>query len=248
MMRLQKWISQLGIASRREAENWITEGRISVNGKPVRDLGSKISPGEDQIKIDGKLISSEPPPKVYWLLHKPDMVLTSRRNDTDKPTIYELPRLKKTSFLVSPVGRLDFRTEGLLLMTNDGELANRLTHPNYKLPRHYYALISSRLEKSEENQIRNGVRLKDGPVKGVLIKHIHGQKLGASKGSWYSVTVFEGRNRLVRRIFEKFDKKVIKLIRYGFGDLRLPEDLKPGDYKQLSSDEIAKLRRSADLK
>ncbi len=237
----------MGIASRREAENWITEGRISVNGKIVCDLGSKISPGEDQIKINGKLIATDVPPRVYWLLNKPDLVLTSRKDSEGKPTIYELPRLKKTSFLVSPVGRLDFRTEGLLLLTNDGELSNRLCHPKYKLPRHYYVLISKRLEKEEENLIRNGMKLKDGPVKGVALKHIHGQKMGASTGSWYSVTVYEGRNRLVRRIFEKIDKKIIRLVRYGFGDLRLPDDLKPGDYKQLSSEEIAMLRKSTDL-
>ena len=115
----------MGIASRREAERWISEGRVSVNGKVVLEQGKKISPEDDTVSIDGKSIANNKPPKVYWLLHKPDKILTSRTPEQGKETIYDLSSLEKVPFLVSPVGRLDYRTEGLLLLTNDGEMANR---------------------------------------------------------------------------------------------------------------------------
>lgn len=247
-IRIQKWLAKLGLASRREAERWIDEGRIAVNGERVTEQGRKIVPSEDQVTLNGKLVVHKVPPRVYWLLHKPDEILTSRpKPDDDRATIYDLPKIAKLQFMVAPVGRLDYRTEGLLLLTNDGELAHRLTHPSHKIPRMYYALISERLEKSQEQQIRKGITLEDGPVKGCEIKHQVGKNMGASKGSWYTVTVYEGRNRLVRRIFEHFDRRVVRLVRYGMGDLRLPDALAPGDYRQLKPTEIAALKKATGL-
>ncbi len=240
-------MSQLGIASRREAETWISGGRISVNGQVVTELGSKITPGEDQVSLDGRSIGAEAPPKVYWMLNKPDEVLTARNDDFNRTTIYDLPRLSKAPFLVAPVGRLDYRTEGLLLMTNDGEMANRLCHPKYKVPRLYHVLITGRLTEDEEQAIQRGIDLEDGRTLPTELRYAHGKNLGASRGSWYMVTVSEGRNRLVRRLFEHFGHRVVRLIRTGFGELRLSEDLKPGDYRQLSSDEIIMLKRATSL-
>ena len=218
--------------------------KISVNGQIVTDMGVRITPGVDQVSVDGKLVVDKAPPKVYWMLNKPDMVLTSRDSQgTGRETIYDLPRLRKLNFLVSPVGRLDFRTEGLLLLSNDGEFVQRVSHPRYKVPRHYLALIKGKLSDSQLNQLRDGIDLKDGPVKGVKIQYAHGKNLGRSRGSWYFVTVQEGRNRLVRRLFEHFDSEVIRLIRYGIGDLRMPEDLKPGEYLQLSPQQVDGLRQ-----
>jgi 23S rRNA pseudouridine2605 synthase len=242
-MRLQKWLSQLGVASRREAETWISEGRIAVNGKVITALGTKVDPDSDSIFLNGKLVKTKLPPKVYWLLHKPDKILTARSDElTNKPTIYDLPMVAKAKFLVSPVGRLDFRTEGLLLLTNDGDLNYKLCRPEYHVPREYQVLLDGRLTKEEELEIRKGVTLEDGPTKDVKIVYVHGTNMGLSTGSWYVITVHEGRNRLVRRIFEHFEKRVVRLIRVGFGDIRLPADLLPGQYRQLTNDQVDTLR------
>ena len=237
----------MGVASRREAETWISEGRVAVNGKIVTELGSKINPETDQVAIDGKPITMTPPPRVYWLLNKPDEVLTTRSDGFQRTTIYDLPKLKKLPFLVAAVGRLDYRTEGLLLLTNDGELANRLTHPKYQIPRQYHVLITGRLTDEEERGIVRGVDLEDGPSGRTELRYAHGKNLGGSRGSWYAITVFEGRNRLVRRLFEHFGHKVVRLIRVSFGDVRLPEDLAPGDYQQLSSEQIRSLKKLTGL-
>lgn len=246
-IRIQKWLSQLGIASRREAETWITDGRVSVNGQVVRELGTRVEPGVDQVSVDGKNVGGSLPPRVYWMLHKPDEVLTARNDEFQRKTIYDLPRLKKTPFLVAPVGRLDYRTEGLLILTNDGELANRLCHPKYKVPRLYHVLIGGKLTEDQMEAISKGVELEDGKTEPAELRYAHGKNLGASRGSWYTITVYEGRNRLVRRLFEHFDAKVVRLIRVGFGDLLMPEELPAGDYLQLTSDQIHALKRATEL-
>jgi 23S rRNA pseudouridine2605 synthase len=246
-MRLQKWLSQLGIASRREAEKWISEGRLAVNGKIVKELGTKVQPESDSVALDGKLLKTKIPPKVYWLLNKPDKILTARSDElTNKPTIYDLPMVGKAKFLVSPVGRLDFRTEGLLLLTNDGDLSYKLCRPEYHVPREYQVLLDGRLTKEEEQTIKKGFDLEDGPVRDVKITFVHGTNMGVSTGAWYIVTVHEGRNRLVRRLFEHFNKRVVRLIRVGFGDIRLPGDLPAGEYRQLTNDQVALLRKSTE--
>jgi 23S rRNA pseudouridine2605 synthase len=248
-IRLQKYLSELGIASRREAETWIKEGRIALNGEKVTVLGTKINPETDRLSVNGKPVQpTKVPPKVYWLLHKPDLVLTARPDESsDKQTIYDLPKLAKNKFLVSPVGRLDYRTEGLLLLTNDGDLNYRLSRPEFHVPREYQVLSSEKLTPEQLGIIKKGFELEDGPVKNIKIEFVHGVNLGQSKGSWYMVTVHEGRNRLVRRIFEYFNSKVVRLIRVGFGDLRLTPELKPGEYRQLTPSEISNLKRSAKM-
>lgn len=247
-IRLQKYLSQKGVASRREAEEWISEGRITVNGKKVTELGTKVDPENDKVLVNGRSLSGKAPPKVYWMLHKPDKVLTARPDESsDKKTIYDLPKIAKTKFLVSPVGRLDYRTEGLLLLTNDGELSFRLCKPEYHVPREYQVLVNERLTKEEELQFKKGITLEDGVVKNVKLTFVHGAKMGTSTGAWYMVVVHEGRNRLVRRMFEFFDKKVVKLIRIGFGDIRLTPELAPGDYRQLTSSEVLALKKATKL-
>ncbi len=237
----------MGIASRREAETWIKEGRIKVNGTVVTEMGFKIDPENDDVLVNNKSVLKKAPSKVYWLLHKPDKTLTSRRSQGEQLTIFDLPSLAKIPFLVFPVGRLDYRTEGLLLLSNDGELVHRLAHPQYKLPRHYQVLVSGKLSPDEEKKLTGGIVLEDGPVKRVDLQYAHGQNMGASKGSWYFITVYEGRNRLVRRLFEAVGHKVVRLIRTGFGDLRLEENLVPGEYRQLTSEEIRQLKKATDL-
>lgn len=211
-------------------------------------MGTRIEPGQDQVAIDGRLVEESEPPRVYWMLHKPDLYLTSRKAEEGKPTIYELPSLKHIKFMLYPVGRLDFRTEGLLLMSNDGELVHRLTHPRYKVPRTYQVLASRRLSPEEEQALRQGVELDDGKTQGTTIQFLQTKELGMSRGGWYLITVHEGRNRIVRRLFEHFDVKVVRLIRMAYGEITLPDDLKPGEYRQLGSAQIKFLKQQVGLK
>lgn len=241
-IRIQKYLSSLGICSRREAEEWIKAGLIRVNNEVVRDLGRKITPGEDAIKVKSKLIKAEEPPRVYWMLHKPDECLTAAKSQDGKPTIFDLPKLRKLSFKVSPVGRLDYRTEGLLLLSNDGDFVFRLSHPKFKVPRTYLALSSKKLSDEDEKAMRKGPELEDGPVKKIELQYLNTKKLGKTTGYWYQITVYEGRNRLVRRLFQHFGAKVVRLVRTRFGDLELDEDLKPGYYRQLTTKEITMLK------
>jgi len=247
-IRLQKWLSGLGIASRREAEKWIEKGRLSINGITAK-LGDKVEPDKDEVSLDGKPIKHTPPPRVYWLLNKPEKFLTARVRQYGKKTIYDLHSLKELDFLVSPVGRLDYMTQGLLLLSNDGEFVHRLTHPKYKMPRHYSVFVDGKLSKDHESLIRKGVELDDGKVGPCDLIYAHGKKYKSSegRGSWYFITVHEGRNRLVRRLFEHFGHKVFKLIRTGFGDLRLPETLEQGKYVQLTSEQISMLKNQVGL-
>ncbi len=210
-------------------------------------MGIKIEPGHDQISIDGRPVQEAEPPRVYWMLHKPDLCLTSRKPEEGKSTIFELPSLKHIKFMLYPVGRLDFRTEGLLLLSNDGELVHRLTHPRFKVPRTYQVLATRRLTPEEEGIVRQGVPLEDGVTQPATLEFLQTKELGMSRGGWYLMNVFEGRNRLVRRIFDHFDAKVVRLIRMAYGEIYLPDDLKPGEYRQLTSAQIKYLKQQVDL-
>jgi len=163
-------------------------------------------------------------------------------------TIYELSSLKKMPFRLNTVGRLDFRTEGLLLLSNDGELINELSHPKNQVPRVYQVLVNKPLTKETLKKVNEeGTTLKDGKVRCNVIR-VQKQKLGTSSGVWYQVTVREGRNRLIRRLFESLESKVIRLVRVCYGDVILPTDLKPGNCRALSSEEIKTLKASLKKK
>jgi 23S rRNA pseudouridine2605 synthase len=245
-VRLNKFISEIAILSRRQADQAIAEGRVKINGK-VAMMGQKVNQTLDMVQLDGKnLRISSKAPKVYWLLHKPSNYITSRVATEGMPCIFDLPKLSGLSFRINPIGRLDFKTEGLLLLTNDGELQHRLCHPSYKLPRDYQILVSEKLTSSQINQIKKGIMLSDGLAKANVI-FAQTMNMGKSKGHCYFVTVHEGRNRLVRRIFESFGMKVNKLVRFGFGELRLPLDLPSGHYRQLNAKEIKYLKSSVQL-
>lgn len=213
----------------------------------VKEPGTKIDPDKDQIMVDGKVVADKAPPKVYWMLNKPDLTLTSRRGEEGMSTIYELPALKNVKFRLNSVGRLDFRTEGLLLLSNDGELVHRLTHPSYKISRTYQVLFSRRLKPEEEKAIRQGLILDDGPTQGSELQFLQSVEIGATRGAFYIIKVKEGRNRIVRRTFEHFEGRVLRLIRMGFGDLTLPDSLAPGDYRQLKPAEIKNLKEAVGL-
>lgn len=233
--RIQKILAQAGIASRREAERMVLAGRVRVNGKVIHTLGLKADPLKDAIKVDGKLLSGFEP-KMILLLNKPRGYLATVRDPKGRPTVMDL--LKHVKARVYPIGRLDLDAEGLLLLTNDGELANSLAHPRFSIPRAYLVKVGGVPEEKELARVRRGVMLEDGRAR-VVSCSILRQK---EKNSWVQVVVTEGRNRLVKRIFSAIGHPVLKLKRIQFGPIQLG-DLPFGHFRYLAPAEMAKLRK-----
>ncbi|MEW6324102.1 MAG: pseudouridine synthase [Nitrospirota bacterium] len=237
LVRLQKLIAQAGITSRRKAEALITGGAVTVNGRVVTELGSKADPDRDHIKVEGKLLRLHPP-TVCLMLNKPREFITSLKDPEGRPTVMELIRGVKGRLY--PIGRLDYHTEGLLLLTNDGELAHLLMHPRHGVSKRYEVKIKGQLDDDEIQRLARGVRLEDGTTAPCTIK-----KMGkADKNSWLEVTLHEGRYRQVRRMFEAAGHFVLKLRRVGYGGLALG-DLPVGRWRRLTPAEIDTLRRRA---
>ena len=234
--RLQKVLAQAGVASRREIEEWVVAGRISVNGLPA-SLGQKIGPG-DRVKVNGKLIPlrfTQRSPRVL-IYHKPEGEIVSRDDPEGRPTVFErLPVLRKGRWLA--VGRLDFNTSGLLLFTNDGDLANKLMHPRYELEREYAVRILGELTEEQAKSLTEGIQLEDGPAKFNLLRDEGGE--GANH--WYRVTISEGRNREVRRMFEAVGLTVSRLMRVRYGSVELPARLKRGMRMEMPEPEACAL-------
>lgn len=237
-MRLSKWLAQNGVASRRVIESWITEGRIKINGKPAI-LGVQVTP-QDQILIDGKKVQFkiQHNPKTRVLIyHKPEGEVCSTLG-YGKPTVFEnLPPLEDGRWVM--VGRLDLNSSGLLLFTNNGELANNLMHPKNQIERQYAVRILGVLSEHAINKLIQGVEFPEGLAKAKDIELQHG-KSGANR--WCKVTLTEGKNREVRRLFEVVNCKVSRLIRIQYGSVSLPRDLKPGEFTELTQDRVAKLQ------
>ena len=233
LIRLQKIISQAGISSRREAERLIIEGRVLVNGNVVRELGAKADPRTDDIRVDGKKIKKEEQ-KIYILLNKPKGCITTVKDDRGRPTVIDLLRGVKKN--VYPVGRLDFNTEGILLLTNDGDFAQHLAHPRHKIPKTYSVKISGVPTEKELRKLSDGVvvfKRKTAPAQ-VRFDRTTGNN------SWLTITLHEGKKRQIRRMCEIIGHPVIKLkrIRYGFLELG---NLKIGEHRKLSGIEVKRL-------
>jgi len=237
--RLNKILAQAGIASRRKADELIEQGRVTVNGKVAR-LGQKAVWGRDRIEVDGEPIPSRPPKKVYIMLNKPFGVISSLKDPGGRPTVIDIVKVPQRIF---PVGRLDFDTLGLLLLTNDGELAYRLTHPKFQVPRTYKATIRGKVKEKRLDIIRKGLTLSDGPVGRVKVKLLESNE----KRSTVRITVYQGRSRMIRRIFEAIGYEVIHLIRTGFANLMLG-NLKVGEYRFLEKEEVEALKRFVGLR
>lgn len=235
MIRIQKLLSQAGIASRREAERLIKEGRVSVNGKRVTELGSKVDPDKDRVKVDHKLVLL--PKKIYIILNKPKRYITSVQDPEGRPVITDL--LPELGSKVFPVGRLDYDTEGLILLTNDGDIAQKLQHPRYKIPRTYLAKIKGTPNEKDLYPITKGIKLDDGLTLPAEVKKI---KEGL-KNCWVEITVREGKNRLVKRMFERIGFPVLKLIRIRFDGLKL-HNLPSGHFRFLNHIEVTRLMKA----
>jgi 23S rRNA pseudouridine2605 synthase len=241
MERLQKIIARAGLASRREAERWIVEGRITVNGAVVDKLGSQADPAKDSIKIDGKRIKSAAAP-LYYALHKPPGVITTLNDPQHRPDLTPYVARLGEKRRIFPVGRLDFNTTGLLLLTNDGEMAMRLAHPRYGVAKVYRVKLSACPTEAELNELRKGIRLEDGVTAPARVRVI--EKL--RKNAWVEIEVREGKKREVRRMFEALNYFVEKLIRIKVGPITLG-DLPVGELRPLYQGEVMALNVAVGL-
>ncbi|WP_300336464.1 pseudouridine synthase [Accumulibacter sp.] len=240
--RLHKLLAQSGIGSRREMEELIVAGRINVNGEPAH-VGQTVSPG-DRVKVNGKLVNlrfSNRLPRVV-IYHKPDGEIVSRNDPEHRPNVFTaMPRISVGRWVA--VGRLDFNTSGLLLLTTSGELANRLMHPRYQLIREYAVRILGELPDESRQRLLDGIDLDDGPAKFASFQEAGGE--GANR--WYRVSLFEGRNREVRRMFEAVGVVVSRLMRVRYGPIALPPGLKRGQVLELSEAEVRRLLAGFDM-
>jgi len=252
--RLQKIIAAAGIASRRKAEELITGGLVSVNGQVVTELGTKADPAVDRIKVAGKALQG-PERHVYLLLHKPKGYVATVTDPEKRPTVLDLVR--GVGARLYPVGRLDYLSEGLLLLTNDGELAQKLTHASSHVPKTYLVKVSGKPTDDEISKLRGGIFLpaetkplktreglerkrrsqavRTGPVRIGLLRD--------AANPWYEITLIEGRNRQIRRMFEQIGHHVEKIKRVRYGPLQL--DVEVGLFRHLSSSEVAQLKAAA---
>ncbi len=235
--KIQKILANAGVGSRRQVETWIQEGRITVNGR-VATIGDRMT-YHDKVCVDGreiKLIRSKNQKSRVLLYHKPEGEMCTRHDPEGRPTIFErLPIIRNSRWIC--VGRLDFNTSGLLLITNDGELANRLMHPSSEIEREYAVRVRGDVTPEIIGRLQKGVHLEDGMARFDQIIDAG----GSGSNHWYHVTVKEGRNRLVRRLWEALGFTVSRLIRIRFGNVYLPAGLRRGQHIELHEDQVADL-------
>ena len=233
--RLQKVLAAAGVGSRRQCEELILEGRVEVDRKVVTELGTKVDPVSQQIRVDGVTLTQ--PKMVYYAVNKPPGMVCTNRDPSGRPRVIDLvPNAKQRLFTV---GRLDLNSEGLIILTNDGELANRLTHPRYKVPKTYRVLVAGHPDREVTAKLRSGVHLAEGLAKvtGVQIKRRHKQS------TILEMVLNEGRNREIRRVLAKVGHKVLLLVRIAVGPVKLG-DLPAGQYRQLTAKEVSSLRQA----
>jgi 23S rRNA pseudouridine2605 synthase len=243
--RLHKVLASCGFGSRRAMEEMILAGRITVNRLPA-EVGQKVGPG-DEVRINGELVKvrfTEPRPRVL-MYHKPAGEIVTRDDPEGRPTVFaKLPSIGNGKWI--NVGRLDYNTEGLLLFTNSGELANRLMHPRYEVEREYAVRVLGRLSDEQMQTLLAGIQLADGMAKCEKVEDGGGEEEGANH--WYHVVLKEGRNREVRRLFEALEVPVSRLIRTRYGTLAMPSVLKRGDTMELEAPEVTAVMEGAGLK
>jgi len=238
-IRLNKFLAQAGVASRREVDKMIVEGRITVNGRVVRILGTKIDDEKDRVELDGKRVEKEEE-MIYLMLNKPPGYLVTLKDPFRRPTIKELlPSLKERIY---PVGRLDYDSEGLLLLTNNGELAHRLAHPRYRVPKNYVVEVKGVPESSKISRLERGVYIDGKKTAPARIAKLS----GSTKKTLLRIEIHEGRKREVKRMFEAVGHRVLRLKRVGFGGLRLGK-LQTGKWRFLTRKEVDSLKSKVDL-
>ncbi len=236
--RLQKIIAEMGVASRRKAEELIIEGRVTVNGKPAV-IGMKADPLSDHIKVDGKLLVT-PEKKVYYIFNKPRGVVTSIGDPQGRPTVNDfLRRIKQRVF---PVGRLDYDSEGMLFVTNDGEFAHAVLHPSRKIPKTYLVKVKGVLEEEDMEKLRNGIKLDGRMTAPAKVKRLR----KAENNSWIEMTIYEGKKRQIRRMLDRVGHPVIRLMRVRIDGIEMG-DLIPGAYRKMTQEEMKRISRELQL-
>ena len=231
--RLQKFLARAGVASRRQSEALIEAGRVRVNGEVVRELGTRVQPGRDHVQVDGEGVRIEPP--VTILLHKPSGYITSRSDPRGRPTVTSLLAQARLPRLF-PVGRLDWDTEGLLLLTNDGALAHTLTHPRYAVRKVYQAKLKGHPAPDALLRLMRGVVCDGEPLRALAVEVLHPTR----QNTWVAITLDQGRYRQIRRMCQAMGHPVLKLIRVALGPLRLGS-LPRGQWRQLTQEEMRRL-------
>jgi 23S rRNA pseudouridine2605 synthase len=239
-VRLQKVLARAGVSSRRGGEELIVAGRVRVNDRVVTQLGTRIDPGRDKVTVDGRAIQLETP--VYLVLHKPDLVVCSAEpkvDDRGRKTVVSL--IHGITQRIYPVGRLDFHTRGVLLLTNDGDLSAKLTHPRHKVPKTYHAKFQGKLDEPEIEQLLGGVVLEDGTQTQPLVELVVIKETDAN--TWVQLTLTQGLYRQVRRMGDAIGHPVLKLIRVAFADITT-DGVEEGKWRHLREGEVEALREA----
>jgi len=238
MIRLQRFMAQCGAASRRKAEEAIVGGRVRVNGKTVRELGTKVDPPRDKVELDGQRLV--PQDHVWLVLHKPPGTICTTKDPEGRQTVLDL--IPNLGVLLYPVGRLDYHTSGVLLLTNDGDLAQRLTHPSHGIERIYHVKVKGELTADDIEPLASGVTLDSGE----RVKASVSLLATTGKHTWIEMTLRQGLNRQVHRMLEAIDRQVLRLIRVQFATVRA-DDLPPAKHRELTQGEVNELRKLCGL-
>jgi 23S rRNA pseudouridine2605 synthase len=241
--RLQKILSTAGVASRRAAESYITEGRVSVNGETVTELGSKADPETDDIRVDGRRIKTVRR-RIYLLLYKPRGYIASRSDPQHRPTVIDLLAKGGVRDYVYPVGRLDYESEGLLLVTSDGDLAARLTHPSHEVEREYHVKVLGVPDDHDLDRLSKGIVIDGRRTRPADVKLLSVAEGSKAQHATLSIVVKEGRNRQVRNMCEAIGHPVDRLKRVRIGPIT-DDRIRPGEFRELDAKEVAALRRAA---
>lgn len=249
LLRLNKAIAQAGVCSRRKADELIKRGQVKVNDRKILELGTKINPDYDQVKVNNSPIHlaqrSDQKNFIYLALYKPIRVISSVQDPQGRSTVINFIPQKLRKERLIPIGRLDFMSEGLLLMTNDGELTNRLTHPRWHVAKTYQAFIRGKLRQNKIDRIQKGMKLQEGeqlsPVKVKVLKKDN------QTDFWLRMTLYQGLNRQIRRMCRDLNWDILKLIRTSQGPIHL-DRLSPGKYRHLNAKEVQRLRQLTELR
>ena len=239
LVRLQKYLSDCGVLSRRAAEKAIENGEVTVNDEPA-EIGMKIDPMKDKVRYKGKnIVKKRNSNYTYIMLHKPRGYVTTMSDEKDRKTVAEL--VKEAGVRVYPVGRLDMQSEGLLIMTNDGELTNALTHPRHEIPKYYEVRVEGQVSPETLKKLSSEMEIDGYKIRPVECAIVHEGKEGTTVG----MILYEGRNRQIRKMCEKCELKVQRLVRIAIGDLEL--DIKRGQWRYLTREEVSYLKEAHGL-